>query len=101
MFSRLPAQAHSLRILIETLLHDFEHMLVQNGDHPATDSRLASAALIVFSFADASVCGLVGLTIIAISECREAWLDAPSCRSVVGYYGGLRMIGIGPDDGAH
>jgi hypothetical protein len=34
----------------------------------------------------------------SIWENRETWSGALSRRSIVGYSGGLRMIGIGPED---
>src|ERR1700722_15899951 len=34
----------------------------------------------------------------SVGDSRHAWSGALSRRSVVGYSGGLRMIGIGPED---
>jgi hypothetical protein len=50
-----------------------EHLLIQLRIRPAWRSR-------------------------SIWENRETWSGALSRRSVVGYSGGLRMIGIGPKD---
>ena len=36
----------------------------------------------------------------SIWENRETWSGVLSCRTVVGYSGGLRMIGINPEDDA-
>jgi len=73
--------------------------LVTTAINPTVVARLCTTITAVSCGPNKS-CACVSAYCRSVRQNREARSGAPSCRSVVGYGGGLRVIAIGPEDDA-